>query len=193
MPKKSLPRPSRLELEAEFRRAKKWETFRRVLKNTVLSLIVACAVGVLIFTFVFPTHRITSSTMEPTLSRDELVICCNWKKPQRGDIIAFYYNDVILVKRVIGKTGDVIDMDENGNVTVNGEQLDEPYVRVPAVGECDIELPFTVPEARYFVMGDNREISIDSRSTLIGCVNEEKIIGRVKLRIWKLKDFGFVN
>lgn len=185
--------PSKEEIEEELWRTKKWEMFRRILKNTVLSLIVAAAVAVLIFTLLFPTHRITSDSMEPLLSRDQLVVCCNWGEPQYGDIVAFYYNNVILVKRIIGKAGDVVSIDDFGNVTVNDKPLDEPYVKSLALGECDIEFPFVVPEKQYFVIGDNREISIDSRSTLIGCVADEKIIGRVVFRIWKLKDFGFVN
>lgn len=187
------PLPSKEEVEQELWRTKKWETFRRILKNTILSLIVAAAIAVLIFTIFFPTHRITSDSMEPTLSRDQLVVCCNWGEPQYGDIIAFYYNNVILVKRIIGKAGDVINIDGEGNVTRNDVPLDEPYVRSLALGECDIKLPFVVPEKQYFVIGDNREISIDSRSTLIGCVVDEKVIGRVVFRIWKLKDFGLVN
>lgn len=187
------PLPSKEEIEEELWRTKKWETFRRILKNTVLSLIVAAAVAVLIFMVFFPTHRITSDSMEPTLSRGQLVVCCNWGEPQYGDIVAFYYNNVILVKRIIGKVGDVVNIDDYGNVTVNGAPLDEPYVKSLALGECDIKFPFVVPEKQYFVIGDNREISIDSRSTLIGCVVDEKIIGRVVFRIWGLKDFGFVN
>lgn len=185
--------PSKEDVEQELWRTKKWETFRRILKNTVLSLIIAAALAVLVFTVFFPTHRITSDSMEPTLSRDQLVVCCNWGEPQKGDIIAFYYNNVILVKRIIGVSGDVINIDELGNVTVNDEPLDEPYVRSPSLGESDIKYPFVVPEKQYFVMGDNREISIDSRSTLIGCVVDEKVIGRVVFRIWRLSDFGFVD
>lgn len=187
------PLPSKEEIEEELWRTKKWETFRRILKSTILSLIVAAAIAVLIFTVFFPTHRVTSDSMEPTLSRDQLVVCCNWGEPQYGDIVAFYYNNIILVKRIIGKSGDVVNIDEYGNVTVNDEPLDEPYVKSPALGECDLKFPFVVPEKQYFVLGDNREISIDSRSTLIGCVVDEKIIGRVVFRIWKLGDFGFVN
>lgn len=185
--------PSKEEIEEELWRTKKWETFRRILKRTIVSLIVAAAIAVLIFTVFFPTHRVTSDSMEPALSRDQLVVCCNWGEPQRGDIVAFYFNNIILVKRIIGKSGDVIVIDEYGNVTVNDEPLNEPYVRSPALGECDIKFPFVVPEKQYFVLGDNREISIDSRSTLVGCVFDEKIIGRVVFRIWKLGDFGFVN
>lgn len=185
--------PSKEEIEEELWRTKKWATFRRILKRTIVSLIVAAAIAVLIFTVFFPTHRVTSDSMEPTLSRDQLVVCCNWGEPQYGDIVAFYFNNIILVKRIIGKSGDVIVIDEYGNVTVNDEPLDEPYVKSLALGECDIKFPFTVPEKQYFVLGDNREISIDSRSTLIGCVFDEKIIGRVVFRIWKPGDFGFVN
>lgn len=109
---------------------------------------------------------------------------------QRGDIIAFYYNNKILVKRVIGMPGEWVDMDENGNVTIDGEPLEEPYLTEKSLGECDIELPYQVPEGRYFVMGDHRSVSSDSRSSQVGCVSEEQIVGKLLFRLWPLDEIG---
>ena len=177
-----LPTAEQLKRELNRRRYKKG--FRAALKNTVSSLAVAAAAAVLICWIVLPVVHVTGTSMEPTLANDHIVLCSKLKTPSRGDIIAMYYNKKILLKRVIAVAGDNVDIDENGAVTLNGKPLDEPYVRADARGECDIEFPYTVKENRWFVMGDNRETSIDSRYSAFGCAADENILGVVRVRLY---------
>lgn len=184
--------PATKQFEAELRRLKYRDNFIKTLWSTVSSLIVVAAIAVIISTMLLPVLRVTGTSMTPTLQNDEILLCSKLGEPERGDIIAFYYNNKVLIKRVIGLPGDVIDIAEDGTVYVNGEVFDEPYVNELAFGECDIVLPYQTPESRYFVCGDNRSISIDSRSTSIGCIAEENIIGKVFLRIYPFGSFGGV-
>ena len=179
--------PSSDQLAAELKRIKDRKKFLKLLYNTVASLIVVAAVSVLISMLFLPVLRVTGTSMSPTLYNDELVVCRRRGSFERGDIIAFYHNNKILLKRVIGLPGDVISIGEDGAVTVNGEKLDEPYVDEPALGTCDISMPYQVPESRWFVMGDHRSESIDSRTKEIGCVAEEMVVGKV---IWCIYPFG---
>lgn len=181
--------PTIPQLQEELKRRKYRKDYWRLLRNTVSSLIVAASIAVLISTLFFPVLRVTGTSMTPTLANDELVVCRKIGSFEIGDVVAFYYNNKILLKRVIGNSGDIIDIGEDGTVYVNGDVLDEPYLTEKAFGECDIDLPYQVPESRIFVMGDHRSTSIDSRSTAIGCVAEEAIVGRVILRIWPLPLF----
>lgn len=174
----------------EIKRNKRKKAYIKVFVNTVSSLAVVAAIAVLISLLFLPILRVTGTSMNPTLESDQLIMCRKRSGFERGDIIAFYYNNKILLKRVIGTSGDVIDIKEDGTVYVNDKKLDEPYVEQLALGECDIELPYTVPEEKVFVLGDNREISIDSRSTVIGCVNEESIIGKAVWRVGPFKKIG---
>lgn len=178
--------PERKALEAELERLRYAGRFKRALRSTIYSLIVVAAVSVLIATLVLPFLRIYGKSMTPTLENGNVVACIKTTEFRTGDVIAFYYNNKILVKRVIGQAGDYIDLTEEGDVIVNGVQLDEPYISQKSLGECDIKLPYQVPESSLFVMGDHRDTSIDSRSTIIGYVSEEQIVGRVVLRIWPL-------
>lgn len=182
--------PDAEQLSNEIKRIRYIKEYRRMLSNTVSSLIVVAAVAVLISMLFLPVLRVTGTSMTPTFMNDELVICNKRGNFKSGDIVAFYFNNKILLKRVIGTAGDVIDIKEDGTVYLNGEVLDEPYVNEKALGECDIKLPYQVPDNRVFVMGDHRSTSIDSRSTSVGCIADEYIIGKVILRIWPFK---FIN
>lgn len=179
--------PDAEQLSNEIKRIKYIKEYRRMLSNTVSSLIVVAAVAVLISMLFLPVLRVTGTSMAPTFMNDELVICNKRGNFKSGDVVAFYFNNKILLKRVIGTAGDVIDIKEDGTVYLNGEVLDEPYINEKALGECDIKLPYQVPDNRIFVMGDHRSTSIDSRSTSVGCIADEYIIGKVILRIWPFK------
>ena len=180
--------PTAEQYSKELQRIRYKKDYRKMLANTVSSLIVVAAIAVLISMLFLPVLRVTGTSMTPTLMNDELVICSKRSNFKSGDVVAFYFNNKILLKRVIGTAGDVIDVTEDGFVYVNGEMLDEPYVSEHAFGECDIELPYQVPENRIFVMGDHRATSVDSRSSTIGCIADEYIIGRVILRIYPVKN-----
>lgn len=183
--------PTKEQLDRQLKRIRYNQNFRKVLSNTVSSLIVVAAIAVLISMLFLPVLRVTGTSMSPTLANDELVMCSKRSNFKSGDIVAFYLNNKILLKRVIGVAGDVIDIKEDGTVIVNGDELIEPYLTEKSLGECDIELPYQVPDNRIFVMGDNRSVSIDSRSSTVGCIADEFIIGRVIIRVWPLQDVNF--
>lgn len=183
--------PTTEQLEKEVKRRKYRGNYFKIMKSTVSSLIVVAAVAVLIATLLLPVLRVTGASMTPTLENDQLVVCKKTGNFEKGDIIAFYYNNKILLKRVIAVSGDFISIDADGTVYVNDEKIDEPYISEKALGECDLEFPYQVPEERVFVMGDHRETSVDSRSSQVGCIAEESVIGVVSLRIWPLKEIGF--
>ncbi|MBR6044435.1 MAG: signal peptidase I [Ruminococcus sp.] len=182
--------PSSEVVKAELDRARSRSTFLKLLYNTVASLIVVAAISVLISMLFLPVLRVTGTSMTPTLENDQLVVCRRMGGFERGDIIAFYHNNKILLKRVIGLAGDTVDIALDGTVSVNGEKLDEPYVDALAYGTCNIKLPYQVPENRVFVMGDHRSDSIDSRTKEIGCIAEEMVVGKV---IWCIWPFGSIK
>ena len=182
--------PTVQQLEAELKREKYRGRYWKMLRGTVAVLVVVAATAVLISNLLLPILRIYGSSMTPTLVNGNIVAAVRNGTYQRGDIIAFYYNNKILVKRVIGMPGEWVDMDESGNVTIDGEPLEEPYLTEKSLGECDIELPYQVPEGRYFVMGDHRSVSSDSRSSQVGCVSEEQIVGKLLFRLWPLDEIG---
>lgn len=191
--KQTPPIPPLEELEAELKRMKYNKRYGSVLRSTVYALIIVAAVAILIAVLVFPVLRIHGSSMTPNLYDGNIVVCLKNSKYEVGDSIAFYYNNKILVKRVIARSGEWVDIDENGYVYVNGEKLEEPYVQDHALGECDIELPYQVPDGRVFVMGDHRSVSVDSRSTSVGCVSDEQIVGRLLFRVWPFKSIGLIK
>lgn len=185
--------PSTKELEHELERVRYGKRFRLVLRNTVFLLIVVAAISVLIAVLLLPVLQIYGHSMNDTLDEGDIVLSVKGSDFETGDVIAFYYNNKILVKRVIGNPGDWIDIDEKGNVYVNNVLTDEPYLREKALGECNIKLPYQVPESRIFVMGDNRSVSIDSRNTAVGCVAEEQIVGKIVFRLWPFSRAGKVE
>lgn len=192
--KKQIPdqMPSSEQLENELIRVRYSERYRKLLKNTVYALLVVAAVSVLIATLLLPVLEIYGNSMSPTLESKDIVVSVKTSELKQGDICCLYYNNHILVKRVIGVPGDVIVMDDDGNVYVNGTLLEESYLKEKALGECDIEFPFTVPEQTVFVLGDNRSTSVDSRNSLIGCVSLDEIVGKIVFRVWPLNSFGTV-
>lgn len=183
--------PSAKLIAAELKRERNRRRFRQIIKNAIYALIVVAAVAVLITTLILPVLQIAGTSMEPTLNNGEIVVLIKTDKLQRGDLCGFSYSNKILIKRVIGLPGDVIIIDPQGGVWVNGELLEEPYISEPGLGECDIEFPYTVPEEAYFLMGDHRLTSIDSRSTVIGCIPKDQIIGKLFFKIWPLEKFEF--
>lgn len=185
---KKLQIPNSVQLERELEREKYKHQYNRVLRSTIYTLVTVAAVAILVATLWLPVLQIYGNSMTPTLEAGNIVISLKSDEFQPGDVIAFYYNNKILVKRVIASAGDWVDIDEEGNVSVNGEALDEPYLTEKAYGDCNIKLPYQVPESRVFVMGDHRSVSVDSRNTQIGCIGEEQIVGKLVMRIWPLTD-----
>ncbi len=185
--------PSIAELEKEYKREKDRRKYNTALRGTINLLIFIAAISILMSTFLFPVLQIYGSSMTPALHDGELVVCYKTHTFQQGDIVAFYYNNKILVKRMIAGPGDWVDLDQEGNVYVNNVLLDEPYVDEKAIGDCDIELPCQVPEDKYFFMGDHRSVSVDSRNSTIGYVADEQIVGRLLVKIWPIKSFEVMN
>lgn len=185
--------PSIDELSVELSREKFRRRYKKILRSTISTLIIVAAISVLVATLLLPILEIYGTSMNPNLHEGEIVVSIKSSKVKTGDIAAFYYNNRVLVKRIIGVPGDRIVIDEDGNVYVNNELLDEPYLTEKSAGNSDIEYPYTVPENSYFVLGDHRESSVDSRSTLVGCVEQDEIIGIIVFRVWPLKSFGGVD
>ena len=190
---KKLDLPDLSLLEAELEREQYKNSFGQVLKSTVFSLLVVAAVSVLIAVLLLPVLQISGTSMTESLQDEDIVVALNSKKYKTGDIIAFYYNNNILVKRVIAAAGDWVNIDTDGNVYVNDELLDEPYISEKALGYCNIALPYQVPDGRCFVMGDHRATSIDSRNTAVGCVSNDMVIGKILVRVWPLSGLGIVR
>ena len=185
--------PTTEEVKAERERLEYRSRYGRVLRSTIYSLLVVAAAAVLLATLLLPVLQVSGDSMNPTLEDKDILVLVKHENMETGDLCAFYWQNKLLIKRIIGAPGDVITLDENGVVTVNGETLDEPYVDELALGECDIRFPYQVPENRYFVLGDHRAVSIDSRSSVIGCVEKSQILGRVFLRVWPLDRLALVH
>lgn len=184
--------PSLSEIQTERKRIRRGTYYRQALRGTVSVLLVVAAVAVLITTLFLPILQISGDSMSPTLEHDEIVVLLKTKSFKRGDLVGFYYQGKILLKRVVALPGDEVVVDADGNVYVNGEVLDEPYVTDKGLGDCNVEFPFKVPGTSYFLMGDRRSNSVDSRNSAIGAVSREDIIGKVFIRVWPIPKFGFV-
>lgn len=183
--------PTKEQVERERKRYRRRKAYNKALGGTIYVLTLVAAVAVLIATLILPVLQIEGKSMEPTLVNGDIVLLTKTVNFNRGELCGFSWNNKLLIKRVIGIPGDWIEIDTDGTVYLNGEKLDEPYAEQLAVGECDLEFPFQVPQEQYFVLGDMRESSIDSRNTLIGCVEKDQIVGRVFFRIWPFKTMRF--
>ena len=181
------------QLKRELDKTRYRENFLKSMISTVYALITVAATAVLVAVLFLPVLQIYGTSMSPTLEEGNIVLSVKGGRYQTGQVLAFYYNNKILVKRVIAHEGDWVDISEDGTVYVNNEVLEEPYVCDKALGDCNIELPYQVPESRVFVMGDHRNVSIDSRNTAIGCVAEEQIVGKIVFCVWPISEFGPVH
>ena len=189
---KIVPVPSLTEIQSERKRIRRGAYYRQALKGTISVLLVVAAVAVLITTLFFPILQISGDSMSPTLEHDEIVVLWKTKNFERGDLVGFYYQGKILLKRVIGLPEDEVAIDTEGNVYVNGELLEEPYVTEKELGDCDLEFPYKVPGTSYFVMGDRRSNSVDSRNSVIGSISRDDIIGKIFVKVWPLSKFELI-
>jgi signal peptidase I len=191
--KKEIRMPSTEQLETEINRVRYKKRYRSVLRSTVYTLITVAAISILVATLWLPVLQIFGNSMTPTLQNGEIIFSVKTDNFEQGDIVAFYYNNKILIKRVICGPGDWFNMDPDGTVYVNTVKIDEPYVLEPAYGDTNIQLPFQVPDGKIFVLGDHRSTSVDSRNTAVGCVAEEQVVGKIVFRIWPLDRIGPVK
>ncbi len=185
--------PGMEEVKAEKERLAYQKRFRNTLRSTIYALVIVAAVSVLLATLFLPVLQVSGTSMEPTLKDQDVIVLAKTGRFETGDLVGFYYQNKLLLKRVIARPGDWVDIDAEGNVSVNEERLDEPYVTNLALGETDRVYPYQVPDERYFVMGDNRLTSIDSRSSSIGCIETDQIVGKVFLRVWPLTKISFIQ
>lgn len=188
--KKTLQMPTSQEVEQELKRENYKHRYRKTLKSTVFALITAAAAAVLVATLLLPVLQIYGSSMSPTLEEKQIVVSVKDKELEAGDIVAFYYGSKVLIKRYIAGPGDWVDVLEDGTILVNGDLLDEPYIENKHYGVSDLEYPYQVPEGTYFLVGDQRETSVDSRHSTVGCVSREDIIGKIIFRVWPFDVVG---
>ena len=185
--------PSSAQLEKELKRAEYNHRYRKTLISTLSILITAAAIAILVATLWLPVLQIYGASMSPTLNEGEIVLSVKEQELEQGDIIAFYYGNKLLVKRCIAGPGSWVDILEDGTVIVDNQVIDEPYVEKKSLGKCDIEFPYQVPENKYFLLGDHRETSLDSRHSMVGCVSKEQVVGKIVFRVWPLNNFGTID
>ncbi len=190
---KEITAPSLEQLNEELQRVNHRFRFRRVLRSTLFTLIVVSAIAVLVAVLLLPVLRIYGNSMTPTLNEGEIVVSIKGAEVKRGDLVGVYYGSKLLVKRCVATEHEWVNIDAEGNVYVDGQLLDEPYLVEKAFGECNLELPYQVPDGCIFVMGDHRETSIDSRNTSVGSIDSENIVGKIVFRVWPLSGFGILN
>ena len=185
--------PTQAALEEELAKERSRSKFLAALRSTINSLIVVAAVAVIIAMLVLPVIQIQGTSMSDTLQDRDIVVALRGSGYKTGDVIAFYYNNNILIKRVIASTGQWVDITDDGTVYVDNVRLDEPYITDSAKGDCNIQLPYQVPDGKIFVMGDHRSTSLDSRNTSLGCISEDMVVGKLLFRVWPLPDFGVIK
>lgn len=185
--------PSSTEVEKEVEREQYKRRYKRTMRSTIFSLITAAAAAVLVATLWLPVLRIYGSSMEPTLAEGQIVLSVKDKELEAGDIVAFYYGNKVLLKRYIAGPGSWVQVLEDGTVLVDDVVLEEPYLTDKAYGISDLEYPYQVPEGSYFVMGDQRSVSIDSRHSTVGCISTEQVVGKIVFRVWPMEEFGEVE
>lgn len=190
---KKIDLPSIEQIEAELKRENSKKEYNRVLRSTIFVLLVVTAAAVIVAVLMFPVLEIKGDAMNATLHSGDFVVTGKAADYGRGDVVAFYYNNTLMVKRIIAVGGDEVDIDEDGNVSVNGQALSEPYVTQKALGECTVTLPYTVPKDEFFVLGDNRSQSVDSRNTALGPVTQDLIVGKLLLRVWPITAIGGIQ
>ncbi|MET3617066.1 signal peptidase I [Peptoniphilus olsenii] len=185
--------PNISNLEEELDRVNKKIKFNKAVRSTIYGLIVVTAVAILVATLWMPILQIYGNSMIPAISEGDIVLSLKSKSYSRGDVVGLYYGNKLLVKRIIAGPGDIVDFDYDGNVYVNNEKLEETYIKDKAYGEITIRLPYQVPENRWFVLGDHRQTSIDSRNQVVGAIADEQIVGRIVFRIWPINNLGNIN
>ena len=190
---KQMEFPTSAEVEKELKREQYRRRYKRTLKSTVFALITAAAAAVLVATLWLPVLQIFGSSMTPTLQEGQIVVSVKDSNLKPGDIVAFYYGNKVLVKRCIAGPGSWVEIREDGTVIIDGTELEEPYIQKKALGICDLEFPYQVPEESFFLMGDERESSVDSRHSSVGCISAEQIVGKITFRVWPIDVFGFVD